>query len=99
MEIFWFILTGLFFGFLCSIPGLLFGYFLDKKGIIRSSPWLIIISTIVWTFGGRILFPDYSFISILLFISIAAPLIYMNELWFTAKWGRWWWLKTDKHKE
>ena len=90
-----FILSSFFLGILCSIPGLIIGRYLDKRGVIRSSPWLIVTMAIVWTFGGRILFPEFSLISILLVISSALPFIYVNELWFTMKWGRWWWLKID----
>ena len=95
MEPILFIVSSFVFGILCSIPGLAIERYLKKRGIVRSSPWLIIVMSIVWTFGGRILFPEFSLISILLLVSVVAPFININEIWFTMKWGRWWWLKTD----
>jgi hypothetical protein len=90
-----FILSSLFFGALCSVPGLVFGYFLGKKGIVRANPKWVIAQSMVGIIGGRIFFPKVSIIIVLLLFSAFSLFVYQYDLWRTLSLGKWWWRKID----
>lgn len=95
MSIILYILSSLAYGVVCSIPGIMFGYLLGEKGIVRNSPWWVIVMSTLGVFGLRIFFPSVSIWIILIVLSLTSPFIYRHDLWNTWVKGKWWWVKKD----
>ena len=88
-----FILSSVGLGILCSIPGLVAGYYWGKSGLVRNGPWWVLVATIIMVFGGRLIFPQIPLIYILVFLFVTSPFVYNNELWLAFTKGRWWWVE------
>lgn len=95
METINFIFSSLFLGILCSIPGLLIGKVLSKKGLVRDGPWWVISLTVICMFGARLLFPRASILYIFGLLLLASISFYSNELWLALNKGPWWWIKSE----
>ena len=95
-----FLLSSIGLGILCSIPGLLAGYYWGKSGIVRNSPWWVIVTAIVVIAGGRLLFPKIPLVYILIVLFISSPLIiYRHDLWNVSQKGKWWWVEKDENEK
>jgi hypothetical protein len=93
----YFVITTIVFGFLSSIPALVMGYFLDKKGLAAYQPYLTIFLYICVLFWIRLAAPRANLIFVICFLILGSPSIYSQGLWFTYKKGRWWWKSNDSN--
>lgn len=95
------VLRNIFVILVCSIPGLFLTKYLEEKGIVRkeSRLWyffLVIVIPVVYAII-RPNVPWQFFMFATLLISTLG--VHRFELWYSFRFGRWWWLKkeyTDK---
>ena len=95
-----FIVSTVGLGLFCSIPGVLTGKILSRKGIVRDRTILVISSDIFGFFLARLVVPDAPLIYIVVIFLIISPLgVHDYDLWTTFRSGKWWWLKSKDKRE
>ena len=95
-----FIVSTVGLGLFCSIPGVLIGKILSRKGIAKDQSILVIISDILGVFLARLVVPDAPLIYIVALFLIISPLgVCRHDLWTTFRSGKWWWLKSKDKRE
>ena len=98
MDTFLFILSTITIGLLCSIPSLVLGYWLDKKGFAAFQPYLTPFLFIGVLFWMRLAAPNANLVFFICWLILFSPAIYSQDLWFTYKRGKWWWNQNDSEK-
>ncbi len=80
-----------------SIPGLFLTKYLEEKGIVRKrSRYLYFSLVIVIPVISTIIWPNVNWmLNIFASFLISTLGVHRFELWYSFRYGRWWWLKNE----
>ena len=88
----YYILVTLGVGVVCSIPGVIIGRALAKRGWIREEGVWPVLLAIAMLFILRLTFPEMSIIYQAVFVTIFVPItICRNDVWTSLQKGKRWW--------
>ena len=96
MDLIAFALQTALMGGLASLPALLVGRVLERKGLVMQMPVVVIGIVVAVMFTLRLVLPDVPWPWLVGTLAVASPLIYSRALWMPHRLGRWWWLDGDK---
>jgi hypothetical protein len=96
MELIVFAIQTTLLGVMASLPALLIGNALERKGLVLQMPVVVLAVVVAVMFVLRLLLPDSPWYRLVLTVAVASPLIYSRSLWMPLKLGRWWWLDRNK---
>ena len=99
MKILVFVISTVGLGLLCSLPGVLAGKYLAKKGLAKDQSIWVVTGEVFAMFLARLMLPSVPLAYIVTLAFVLSPIgVYRHDLWTTFRRGKRWWSKDNSEE-